>query len=79
MTIKSSGISRRDIERAMGLPYSGRDDEKISSFTTDSRDAEKGSVFVAIKGQQRDGNDFCGVGDAGGRFACHRRGSAGRS
>ncbi|NLC79468.1 MAG: UDP-N-acetylmuramoyl-tripeptide--D-alanyl-D-alanine ligase, partial [Ruminococcaceae bacterium] len=41
-----------------GIAVTKQPDTLITKITTDSRLADKGSVFVAIKGDKFDGNDF---------------------
>ena len=58
MTITTAGIYRRELEKWLGLPESSKGDDLITGFTTDSREAVEGMAFLAIKGENRDGNDY---------------------
>lgn len=55
------GMTLEAITKATGGTYSGPEEGKqitVSSITIDSRKVEKDCLFVAIKGQRVDGNDF---------------------
>ena len=56
-----TGMTLEAITKAVGGTYSGPEEGKqiiVSSITIDSRKVEKDCLFVAIKGQRVDGNDF---------------------
>ncbi len=57
MKVFTKGMTLYQIARAMGGAYSGQDAE-VSGFSTDSREIFENTVFVAIKGERRDGADF---------------------
>ena len=57
MKILTKGMSICEIANACGGQYSGEDGQ-ISGFSTDSGEIFEGTVFVAIKGERRDGADF---------------------
>eukprot|EP01059_Diplonema_ambulator_P025129 TRINITY_DN42117_c0_g1_i1.p1 TRINITY_DN42117_c0_g1~~TRINITY_DN42117_c0_g1_i1.p1 ORF type:complete len:453 (+),score=-64.90 TRINITY_DN42117_c0_g1_i1:749-2107(+) len=46
-----------EVAQAIGLVYNGADFE-LSSVSTDSRSVKAGGLFVAIRGEQRDGHSF---------------------
>ena len=56
------------IESTLGLA-SGPALTRFSSFTTDSRSVPAGAVFVAIRGEKKDGHDFIPTAIAGGATA----------
>lgn len=55
-----TGMTLEAVARAVHGVYSGPplEDKTLSSITIDSRKVEKDSLFVAIRGQRADGNDF---------------------
>lgn len=58
MTIVTPGIYRWEIEKWLGMPTSIRGIDLLTGFTTDSREATAGMCFLAIHGENRDGNDY---------------------
>ena len=57
MKILTKGMNISEIADACGGKYTGKD-ALISGFSTDSGEIFEGTVFVAIKGERRDGADF---------------------
>lgn len=61
MVGKMEGMTLEAVTEAVHGIYTGPLEDKsitLSSITIDSRKVEEGSLFVAIKGQRVDGNDF---------------------
>lgn len=53
---KKEFMTLSELAALLGLPNKG--DCSVTSVTTDSRETESGSLFVALKGERFDGNDF---------------------
>lgn len=52
-------LKLKDIAAAVeGILLSGDGEKEITAVTTDSRQVQEGSLFVALKGERFDGNDF---------------------
>lgn len=51
-------LSVRDIARTLGCSAQSLPDKFVSLVTTDSRMVTNGALFIAIKGEHFDGNDF---------------------
>lgn len=47
-----------DVKTAVGGNLTGDETVQISSVSTDSRSIEKGTLFIAVRGERFDGNDF---------------------
>lgn len=54
-------LTVKEIADAVGGRLVGNDLGIVDSVTTDSRDVKENSLFVAIKGEHFDGNDFIGA------------------
>lgn len=54
--LKNDFMTLGELAALLGLPNKGG--SAITSVTTDSRETESGSLFVALKGERFDGNDF---------------------
>ena len=52
------GFSMEEILRATGAAVSGDGDALFSDVTTDTRTIEKGALFIALKGERFNGEDF---------------------
>ena len=51
-------FTRNEIETAIGTKYEGANVEKFTDVTTDTRKITKGSLFIALKGEKFNGEDF---------------------
>lgn len=61
LPLKMEGMTLEAVARAVNGSYTGPEEGKkltLASITIDSRKVEKDCLFVAIKGQRVDGNDF---------------------
>ena len=59
MTIETSSISLSLIlEATKGSIAASVEDAYVTSVTTDSRDVKPGMLFVALRGENFDGNDY---------------------
>ena len=54
----SAKLTADQVTAALGVEPSGRAPEGFSGVTIDTRRAAQGELFVAIRGERYDGNDF---------------------
>ena len=67
MTIHTKGsLTVKDVANMTGGSLIGFSDSAILQITTDSREIGEGALFIAIRGERFDGNDYVNAAISGG-------------